>query len=274
MLRHSLVLQHLSPSEVRIVTENKSFVKILPRLFNRAFGVKFDDVSESQSKTVLSVTDKKKLDKIFTAFGYERASVTALHVNYGILEEDASRQCFIRGAFLAGGSVTDPEKQYHLELVTDHYSVSRETYSLLLDMGFSPKETDRGGNYIIYFKSSEKIEEFLTTIGAPVSTMAIMTARISKGMNNEINRKVNCDTANVNKTVEASQMQIAAINRLKESGKFDDLPAKLRETAQIRLENPELNLSELAGLFDPPVTKSGLNHRFRKILTLASETER
>ena len=266
-----------SLSEIRIVTGNKSFATILPRLFKRAFGLSFDtseEIKTSGGKMVFSITDEDKLSKIFSVYGYEREELLAHHINYGIIEEDCCRQSFMRGAFLAGGSVTDPGKQYHLELVTDHFNVSRETYSLLLDMGFSPKSTSRGGNYIVYFKNSEAIEDFLTTIGAPVSAMEIMSAKIEKEMTNSVNRRVNCDTANVTKTVDAAQLQIEAINKLRENSVYDDLPDKLKETAEMRIEHPELSLAELAELFEPPVTKSGLNHRFRKLIQLAGETER
>jgi len=106
--------------------------------------------------------------------------ILAHHINFGVLEDDCSRQSFMRGAFFAGGSVTDPNKRYHLELVTDHYNVSREAFSLLLDMGFEPKSTSRGGNYITYFKNSEIIADFLTTLGAPVAAIEIMSAKIMK----------------------------------------------------------------------------------------------
>lgn len=265
-----------SLSEIRIVTENNAFKKMLPKLFKRAFSISFDYISEdgaSSGKQVFQITDPEKLKKVFLAYGYEPDSVLSHHINYGIIEEDCCRQSFVRGAFLAGGSVTDPGKQYHLEMVTDHYNVSRETYSLLLDMGFKPKSTSRGGNYIIYFKSSEIIEDFLTTIGAPVSAMEIMSAKIEKEMKNSVNRRVNCDTANVNKTVDAAQAQISAIEVLRKSGKLELLPEKLRKTAELRTEYPELSLTELIEMFDEPVTKSGLNHRFRRLIELAEKTE-
>lgn len=224
---------------------------------------------EENGKITFQITDRASIYKIIDSFGYERDGLLAHHINYGIIEEECCRQSFVRGAFLAGGSVTDPGKQYHLELVTDHYNVSRETYSLLLDMGFSPKSTGRNGNYIIYFKNSEVIEDLLTSIGAPVSAMEIMSAKIEKGVTNSVNRRVNCDTANVSKTVDAAQAQIEAINKLKNAGIFDELPEKIRETAEKRLEYPELSLTELSAMFTPPVTKSGLNHRFRKIMETA-----
>jgi len=165
--------------------------------------------------------------------------------------------------------VTDPAKSYHLELVTDHFNVSRQTYSLLLEMGFSPKETSRSGNYIIYFKQSSVIEDFLTYIGAPIHAMEIMSAKIEKDVRNTVNRKVNCDTANVTKTVDAAATLIAAIEKIKAAGEFETLPDKLKQTAELRIENPELSIKELAEISIPPVTKSCMNHRMRKLVEIS-----
>jgi DNA-binding protein WhiA len=169
--------------------------------------------------------------------------------------------------------VTDPAKRYHLELVTDHFNVSRETYSLLLEMGFEPKEATRKGNFVIYFKQSSAIEDFITTIGAPLSAMELMSQKIEKDMRNSINRKVNCDTANVLKTVDAAILQIEAIKKIVIATGLDSLPDKLRETAVLRLENPELSLTELAVRSSPPLTKSCLNHRLRKLIELGGKLD-
>ena len=258
--------------EIRIITESQALAQRLPRLFRRALSLSFDIAPPQDSgekKQVFVMNDPCKIDRIFAVYGYDSSKVLAHHINRGVLEEDCCRVAFIRGAFLAGGSVTAPEKRYHLELVTDHYNVSRETYSLLLDMGFSPKETSRSGNYIIYFKQSEAVEDFLTTVGAPVAAMEVMSAKVEKDMRNSVNRRVNCEAANVGKTAYAALDQLMAIERLEKNGKLNALPEKLRETARIRRENPEVSLSELAELFDPPLSKSCLNHRLRRITELA-----
>jgi DNA-binding protein WhiA len=165
--------------------------------------------------------------------------------------------------------VTDPEKGYHLEFITSHFSVSRELTALFLDMGFFPKAATRKSNYGTYFKQSEYIEDLLTTIGAPLAAMEVMNAKVEKNLRGSINRKVNCDAANLDKTVDAAQEQIAAIRALKLSSRLDGLSDKLREAARLRMEHPELTLSQLAELCDPPVTKSCLNHRLRKLVELS-----
>jgi DNA-binding protein WhiA len=262
-----------SDREIRIITESRELGARLPKLMRRAFGLAFDVTpsSNEKGKQTFLMNDPDKLRVIFETFGFTGAGMVAHHLNLSVLEDDCCRPSFLRGAFLAGGSVTDPAKRYHLELVTDHYSVSRETYSLLLEMGFEPKEARRKGNFVIYFKQSTAIEDFLTTVGAPLSAMELMSLKIEKDMRNAVNRKVNCDTANVSKAVDAALLQIEAIEKLSRETGLDSLPDKLRETAALRLLNPDMSLSELAEASS--LTKSCLNHRLRKLVELAGTAE-
>jgi len=253
--------------EIRIVTGNKNLGKRIVDLFLSAFKTSFDimpDEDES-GKQAYVITDSGKISRIFETYGFTKENLLAHHVNLGVLENECCGKSFIRGAFLTGGAVTDPSKSYHLELVTDHFNVSRQTFSLLLEMGFSPKETSRSGNYIIYFKQSAAIEDFLTFIGAPIHAMELMSAKIEKDVRNTVNRKVNCDTANVTKTVDAAGIQIESIRRIKAAGEYDTLPDKLKQAAELRIDNPELSIKELAEAAIPPVTKSCMNHRMRRL---------
>jgi len=263
-----------SAREIRIITGNHRLGEHLIKQFSCAFSVSFDILPESSStgKHAYIINDPGKLNRIFETYGASPESLLAHHVNLGVLEEECCRRSFIRGAFLTGGAITNPTKSYHLELVTDHYNVSRETYSLLLDMGFFPKEASRSGNYIIYFKQSSAIEDLLTLIGAPLHAMELMSAKIEKDVRNTVNRKVNCDTANVSKTVDASAAQIKAIMMIEAAGAYEALPEKLKQTADLRLQNPELSIKELAEISTPPVTKSCLNHRLRKLLDMSAMT--
>ena len=258
------------PRQARIVTECGALKERLPVLFRKAFKVSFDQLPEAgEGKGAFLIEDPAKLRAIFDAFDLEWDASVSLHINLARLEEEHCRTAFLRGAFLAGGSVTDPMKGYHLELVTSHYHVGRELPALLREAGFEPKETDRKGNRVVYFKQSEHIEDFLTFLGAPVSAMAVMSAKIERDIRGSVNRQVNCDSANLDKTVAAAREQLAAIERLTASGRLDSLPDKLQEAARLRTENPELNLSQLAALCDPPVSKSAFNHRMRKLMELA-----
>lgn len=263
-----------TPGEIRIITENGDFAARLPKLFQKAFGVKFDRVPEEMNgkgKLIFGITAPEKLEKIINTLGYDARQLTALHVNFGILEEDCCRTAFLRGAFLAGGSVTDPEKRYHLELATSHMPASWEVQALMEEMGFLPRSIRRGADALLYFKQSEHIEDFLTKIGAPAAAMDIMTAKVDKEIRNGANRAMNCDMANVNKTLDAAQEQVGAIEKLRRSARWDTLPEKLRQTAALRLEYPELSLVQLAEKCDPPVTKSCMNHRMRKLMEEAKE---
>ena len=260
-----------SAREIRIVTGNAALGKRITEQFLRAFSMLFDAVPDPDKtgKQAYIIENPDKLKRVFDSYGISHENLLAHHVNLGVLEEDCCRRSFVRGAFLTGGAITDPAKSYHLELVTAHYNVSREMYSLLLDMGFSPKETLRAGNYVTYFKQSAAIEDCLAMAGAPLAAMEIMSNKIEKEMRNTVNRKVNCDTANVSKIVDAAAVQISAITKIVDTGVFDTLPEKLRQTASLRLDNPELSIKELAEISTPQVSKSCLNHRLRKLVTMA-----
>ena len=259
-----------SSLEVRLITENESFARRLPMLLDRAFGLRFDRLpGEGERKYVFQLTSEEKIHRIIDVFGFDSRQSPVLHLNFGLLEEECCRAAFLRGAFLAGGSVTEPSKRYHLELVTSHAQASRELLALLADMGRQPGQTARNGSQVTYFKSSEQIEELLTLMGAPVSAMALMTAKAEKELRNGVNRRVNCEAANLDKAVDAAQEQLEAIRRLYELDRVEGLSTQLKETIILRETYPELTLSQLAEEFDPPITKSCLNHRLRKLVELS-----
>lgn len=266
-----LYCNRFSPREVRIVTESQAFAHRLPALFHKAFGLSFDEKGDPDSpKQVFLIHAPEKLALLWDRCAFDPTG-PAHHINFGQLEETHCRQAFLRGAFLAGGSVTDPLKGYHLELSTTHRSVSREMTALLLDLGYAPKEVTRKANYITYFKQSEAVEDLLTAIGAPVSAMELMNAKAEKLLRNGVNRRVNCEAANVDKTVDAAMEQRRAIQVLRQAGVLEELTPKLQEAARLREENPELSLAQLAGLCVPPVTKSSLSHRLRKLIELSKK---
>lgn len=258
--------------EVRIITESESFAHRLPKLLMRAFGMTFDRIpAEGEQKYIFQITDEDKLGKIVDSFGYDPSQSSVLHINFGLLEEDCCRSAFLRGVFLSGGSVTDPTKHYHLEMATSHTQASRELLALLADMGRKPRQVMRGGYQVTYFKNCDQIEDFLTVIGAPLSSMELMNLRVQKDLRNDVNRRVNCEAANLDKAVDAAQEQLNAIRILYELDRVESLPDKLKETIILRETYPELTLAQLAEEFDPPVTKSCLNHRLRKLVELSKQ---
>ena len=261
---------------IKIITESREFACILPKLFKKAFDLDFDSYPSpaASGKQVFLIREKGKLAKIMEAFGFSAGDTLALHVNYPVVEEECCKVSFLRGACLAGGSVTDPGKGYHLELATTHHSVARETELLIREvMEFAPKTASRGGAQVLYLKQSEQISDFLTCLGAPVAAMGIMEARLEKELNNKVNRRCNCDDANTSKVVEAAQEQLGIIRALREKGILEGLPEKLKQAAYAREQNPSASLSELAAMMEPPITKPAMNNRMKKLAACAKETE-
>ncbi len=259
---------------IRIITESRDYAEALPKLFKKAFGVDFDLKPDLQSagKLIFQIADPNKIALIMGAYGFDPAATLSLHINLPVVEDDCCKTSFLRGAFLAGGSVTDPAKGYHLELATTHHSVAREAYALMQEtLGFYPKSAQRGGGQVLYLKNSELIADCLTFLGAPICAMGIMEARLEKELNNKVNRRCNCDEANTSKVVEAAQEQLAAIKQLRDRGMVDSLPQKLMQALVARENNPELSLTELAAMMEPPISKPAMNHRLKKLVALAKE---
>ncbi len=258
---------------IRIITESKEFAQCLPKLFQKAFDLRFDAQPEQElsGKLVFQITGQEKLERIMSAYGFDRNTLV-LHLNLPIVEEDCCKNAFLRGAFLAGGSVTDPEKGYHMELATSHQSVARECYALMQEvLGFYPKSAERGGGQLLYLKQSDRIFDCLTYLGAPVAAMGILEAKLEKELNNKVNRRCNCDDANLSKVVEAAQEQLSAIRILRDKGLWEQLPKKLQAAAAAREADPEASLTELAAMMDPPISKPAMNNRMKKLIQTAKE---
>ena len=269
-----LFCNSFSAKGIRIITESREFAQNLPKLFKKAFGISFDIIPDeiTTGKLVFQITDEDKLSAVMSAYGFDVNDTLALHVNLPIVEDDCCKASFLRGAFLAGGSVTDPAKGYHMEITTTHKSVAKETDALIREaLNFAPKTAQRGGGQVLYLKQSELISDLLTFLGAPVAAMGIMEARLEKELNNKVNRRCNCDDANTSKVVEAAQEQLSAIRILRERGVVAKLPAKLQQAIIAREQNPEASLTELAAMMEPAITKPAMNHRLKKIVELAKE---
>ncbi len=259
---------------IRIITESREFGQRLPKLFRKAFGVTFDYQPEDDSagKQNFQISSLDKITVIMESYGFDPEGTVSLHINLPIVEEDCCKNAFLRGAFLAGGSVTDPGKAYHMEFTTVHHRVAREAYALMQEiLGFYPKSASRGGGQVLYLKQSDQISDCLAYLGASVASMGIIEARLEKELNNKVNRRCNCDEANTSKVVMAAQEQISAIRILREHGILEQLPVKLLQAALTREENPEASLTELASMMEPPITKPAMNHRLKKLVQLAQE---
>jgi DNA-binding protein WhiA len=187
------------------------------------------------------------------------------------LKKGDCRRAFLRGAFMGGGSVNQPQKDYHLELVTGNESFARRLLKIMRHFHLPARVTDRKGDYLVYVKEGDGVSAFLQYIGASQSYMKFESVRVMKNMRNNVNRVVNCETANLQKTVDAAVRQIRNIKQIQASGMYKQMPVRLQETAELRLENPESSLGELAEISG--LTKSGLIHRLKKIAEIAKEIE-
>ena len=180
----------------------------------------------------------------------------------------------MRGAFISCGTVTDPNKNYHLELVVPFMKLSQDLFKLISDTGIQTKTVVRKGSHVIYIKDSENIEDFLTLIGAQLSSLQIMSVKIQKDMRNKINRKVNFECANIERSVKAGMAQVDAINLIKERQGLDTLPPEYKELALLRLDNPDMSLKQLGDALSEPLSRSGVKHRLDKIVEISSKLKK
>ncbi len=182
---------------------------------------------------------------------------------------DKNTGLFLRGAFLACGIVSDPEKEYHLEFSVGNEKKCDALYRLITESGMKIKKSSRRGKSILYVKESEAVSDILTFIGAMISSMEIMNAKIYKGVRNNVNRTVNCEAANIEKTVAASRRQQEDIAYIEQNGGIGQLPDELKAIAVLRKENVELTLSEIGKMLTPAISRSGVYHRMKRIEGLA-----
>lgn len=265
---------------IGISTENKTIsikcFTLLKKTFNIYASVSVRKHSR-QSKNLIyeiRIEDWKKANEILMALklyddvskSYDSAQCVT---NSILLKKDCCRRAYIRGVYLAAGSMSNPEKGYHLEFVCDRKEQASNLIKILQDFGIEAKEVLRKKYHVVYMKDGETIVDLLNIMGAHVALMELENTRIYKEMRNSINRRVNCEAANITKTVNAAARQVEDILYIRDHMGLQKLPGNLKEMAQLRLEYPEATLKELSELLDPPVGKSGVNHRLRKLSELA-----
>ena len=252
-------------------TENENIVMLYKRLLKELCNIDTDiSVSPSGKNYSIVIEDKAIATKIFTFFGHDKSD-TNLKVNFSNFQCPRCQNAFLAGAFLSCGTVSSPEKDYHLEFIVPFLNLTKSFITFLQEMELNPKLTNRKGYNIIYFKVSEQIEDCLYMMGASVAMFDMMNVKIVKEIRNSANRKANCETANIEKMVRAASPQIAAILKIKDKRGLSSLPEPLEQMALIRLENPDYSLQELAEMFDPPLSKSGANHRLKRLVEIAKE---
>ncbi len=255
----------LQGDSMKVVTEHAVVAQRLFMLLQKVFGVHAKVEVRHHAVTTYHLTADRDMDRILEELGIGEQ----FRIGYHLLREECCMKAFLRGAFFSCGSMTDPEKNYHLEFVTFRRQLSQDFVTFLGELGIEAKVSIRKSNYVIYIKSAETIGSLLILMGASGALMELENIRIVKEMNNVTNRATNCDMANVERMLKAAEKQIAAIDKVMRH--HPDLPKELREFCKLRLENPEASLEQLGRLMNPSISKSGVNHRMRKIMKLAEE---
>ena len=217
---------------------------------------------------ILSLPAERFRRRVLERFGHAAGEVS-LRLNRANLECEDCPAAYLRGAFLACGTVTNPSTDYHLEFSLPHHLLSRDLLTLMQELGFRARLVHRKGSQVIYLKESEQIEDALTLMGATGASLELMNVKMVKDIRNAANRIANCENANIDKTVTASLAQIEAIRQIERLQGLDGLPEELRELARLRLENPDMSLRELGEQLSEPLSRSGVNHRLRRILEFA-----
>ncbi len=242
---------------IRLQTENESIQRKYFTLLKKAFIIDTDVI--------------KILQAIRLYEGTEQVHDLKDGVSSLLLKNTCCRRAYLRGAFTCIGSMSNPRKSYHLEFVCNYEKQAEQLQEILKGFALDVKIIQRKKYYVVYLKEGAGIVDLLNIMGAHLSLMDLENLRIEKEVRNSINRQVNCEAANISKTVTAASKQIEDIAILKEKYGFENLPEGLREMAEIRLEYPESSLKELGGFLNPPVGKSGVNHRLRKLSELADK---
>lgn len=257
-----------SANNVSLQTENPAIATCYEQLVNRVCGVTMTTtIPDKPGMVTVGAQNKETCGQILSHFGH--SNEVAIRLNRANLDCEACAAAYIRGAFLVCGAITNPQVDYHLEFSVPYYNLSHDLMTLLGEMGLLAKSVRRKGNYIVYFKESEQIEDCLTLMGAVGASLELMNVKMIKDIRNNANRVANCESANIDKTVAAALVQTEAVRRIDSTIGVDALPEDLRELCLLRLQNPDYSLRELGNCLEPPISRSGVNHRFRRILEIA-----
>lgn len=265
---------------LKISTELNSIARKIFKILKSDFDINTNIVVNKNqmlkrnNSYVLTVTSEMGSYKLMKDLGILESSegfFTSSTIPSWILEDEECKKAFIRGAFLGGGSISDPEKNYHLEFVVNHEEFAKSLMELINSLGFNSKIVSRKNSYVVYLKESEQISDLLSVIGGFQALLSLQNTKILKQMRNDVNRIVNCETANLSKTVNAAVRQVENIRFIQNKIGISRLPESLQQIALLRVENEDLTLKELGELLNPPISKSGVNHRLKKIEDIANE---
>lgn len=256
-----------------LLTEHSGVAEKYFELMKTVCGVKPKMVKSDAGKYKVEITRKEDRLKVIETFGYDKKSGTS-RLNWGNIADECCKVAFLKGAFLTCGTINDPNKNYHLEFVVPYLNLSKDLKLFINDyeeLTVTPKSITRNSNYVIYFKDSEAIEDLITAMGAVNSSLEIMGVKMYKDVRNNVNRKLNFESANLDKTIDASSKQVEAILHIKNTVGLSYLSDDLKEIAELRLENPDMSLRELGEMLSKSLSRSGVNHRLNRICQIAKE---
>lgn len=260
---------------IKVRTENVSVARKYFTLLRKTFNIDTETlVSANKSKGHVTYTVIVKRHEDAMSVLKETKLMNdegEISEEFSIIRRPCCKRAYLRGAFLAAGSISNPEKSYHIEIVCATRKKANQIRMLINGYNLDAKVILRKNSYIVYLKEGSQIVDLLNIMEAPISLMKMENVRILKEMRNTVNRKVNCETANINKTVSAATKQAEDIEFIQKTIGLGKLPDTLQEVARLRLANPEASLKELAELSTSEIGKSGINHRLRKLSEIAEE---
>ncbi len=267
------------PLNISLKTENNALVHFAAQLAAETTGA-IVDISTAVSRRkdrknvfALRVAGEDQCKSVLGCFGHTGEEIS-LRINHANLENECCGSAFLRGAFLSCGTITDPQKDYHLEFVVPYMNLAKDlsvTIRQAYELDLQPGLTNRKGSFVVYIKGSERVADLLAYMGAGNAAMELMQAKMLKEVRNNVNRKTNFETANIDKTAQAAAAQIIAIEKVMDTAGISVLPEELQELAMLRFRNPEMSLRELGEALSEPLSRSGVNHRLQRIVELAED---
>lgn len=277
----TIQLKGLNKLNLRMTTENAATARRIFSLLKSRYNEDIDVVVKKskqlkkKNQYLIVISNEELAKQILIDIGFiDKDTMDILNPNYKVKESIIKNRCckrsYIRGSFLGGGSVNNPENSYHLEFTTNNEDHGDDLSNIINTFGLSAKVIERKESFVVYLKESSQIVDLLNIIGAHIALLDFENVRVLKDMRNNVNRLVNCETANLSKTIDAAMTQVENIKLIQDTKGLHTLAPKLREVAYLRLEFRDSTLKEIGEMLDPPVSKSGVNHRFRSIEKIAN----
>ena len=273
----TLYLSGSGKYRLEIATETGSVARTAIKLLHEVFDLKTEltvrrSVLHKTHNYLITVPTQVKLEKALREMGILSDEGFEMGIAKGLVDKPCCAASYLRGAFLGGGFISDPRGDFHFELTTEYEELAHDLVALMQDHGIDARVTRRRNIYTVYLKGAERIVNFLALVGAHKSALAMENVRVVKSVRNDVNRRVNAEIANQAKATDAALDQVRAIQRLVDRKGIDSIPPALQELVQLRLANPDVSLRELGELANPPLSKSAVYHRVRRIEELAEKS--